>query len=75
MWLPCSVEKAMYDADQTTSPSPPRGPERCPSEELCHVPLCASDAARSARNIAEWNSYLPASCVRTMVRMGWDYST
>jgi hypothetical protein len=42
---------------------------------LFHVPLRAADAARSARNISLWNSYLPAACVRTMVRMGWDYTT
>jgi hypothetical protein len=40
-----------------------------------HVPLRAADAQRSAKNIALWNSYLPTACVRTMVRMGWDYST
>jgi hypothetical protein len=40
-----------------------------------HVPLSAASAARSARNIAEWNSYLPTACVREMVRMGWDYTT
>ena len=42
---------------------------------LFHVPLRAADAARSAKNISLWNSYLPAACVRTMVRMGWDYTT
>ncbi len=42
---------------------------------LFHTPLCAADATRSARNIALWNSYLPTECVRTMVRMGWDYTT
>ena len=42
---------------------------------LFHVPLRAADATRSARNIVLWNSYLPAACVRTMVRMGWDYTT
>jgi hypothetical protein len=42
---------------------------------LCHVPLRAADAARSAKNISLWNSYLPTACVRTMVRMGWDYTT
>lgn len=41
----------------------------------CHVPLRHSDAARSAANIMKWNSYLPAPCVRAMVRMGWDYTT
>jgi hypothetical protein len=40
-----------------------------------HVPLRAADAKRSVKNILQWNSYLPANCVRTMVRMGWDYTT
>ena len=39
------------------------------------VPLSREDAKRSAKNIARWNSYLPAACVRTMVQMGWDYTT
>jgi hypothetical protein len=42
---------------------------------LIHVPLRAADARRSVQNILEWNGYLPANCVRTMVRMGWDYTT
>jgi hypothetical protein len=42
---------------------------------LGHVPLCRDDAKRSAKNIARWNAYLPAACVRTMVQMGWDYTT
>jgi hypothetical protein len=42
---------------------------------LFHVPLRAADAARSAKNISLWGSYLPTACVRTMVRMGWDYTT
>ena len=47
-----------------------------PSDEaLFHVPLRAADARRSARNISLWNAYLPTACVRTMVRMGWDYTT
>ena len=44
-------------------------------KELFHVPLSAADAARSVKNIALWNSYLPSACVRTMIRMGWDYTT
>lgn len=40
-----------------------------------HVPLRAADAKRSVNNILQWNTYLPANCVRTMVRMGWDYTT
>jgi hypothetical protein len=46
-----------------------------PEAALGHVPLCPADAARSARNIAVWRSYLPTACVRTMIRMGWDYTT
>jgi hypothetical protein len=45
------------------------------SKALFHVPLRAADARRSATNISLWNSYLPTACVRTMVRMGWDYTT
>jgi hypothetical protein len=44
-------------------------------KELIHVPLRVADAKRSVQNIQEWNGYLPANCVRTMVRMGWDYTT
>ncbi len=39
------------------------------------VAMQACDAARSERNIAEWLSYLPADCVKTMISMGWDVST
>jgi hypothetical protein len=42
---------------------------------LFHVPLCVADAARSADNISLWKSYLSTACVRTMIRMGWDYTT
>jgi hypothetical protein len=42
---------------------------------LVHIPLRAADAKRSVKNISQWNSYLPTDCVRTMVRMGWDYTT
>jgi hypothetical protein len=55
------------------SPQPPR--HRSQQTALFHVPLSAACAARSAKNIAEWNSYLPTACVREMVRMGWDYTT
>jgi hypothetical protein len=48
---------------------------RAPETALFHIPLQAADAARSAKNISQWNSYLPTGCVRTMVRMGWDYTT
>jgi hypothetical protein len=50
--------------------------QRLPQDKAAiHVPLRAADAKRSVRNILQWNSYLPANCVRTMVRMGWDYTT
>lgn len=42
---------------------------------LTHIPLRAADAKRSVQNILQWNSYLPPDCVRTMVRLGWDYTT
>jgi hypothetical protein len=48
---------------------------RPPHTVSIRVPLRAADAKRSVRNILEWNCYLPADCVRTMVRMGWDYTT
>jgi hypothetical protein len=42
---------------------------------LLHIPLRTADAKRSVKNILKWNAYLPTDCVRTMVRMGWDYTT
>jgi hypothetical protein len=36
-----------------------------------HLPLRVADAARSAKTISLWKSYLPAACVRTMTTMGW----
>jgi hypothetical protein len=50
--------------------------DRCsPRAVSIRVPLRAADAKRSVKNILQWNCYLPADCVRTMVRMGWDYTT
>jgi hypothetical protein len=65
----------MEDATQVRSPgrAMPRRP--APERVLFHSPLCAADAARSAKNISLWNSYLPTACVRSMIRMGWDYTT
>jgi hypothetical protein len=51
------------------------GPPRSQSRTLGHVPLRAADAKRSVKNILTWNTYLPSDCVRSMVRMGWDYTT
>jgi hypothetical protein len=64
----------MYETAETRATSQPSH-LFSHSDDLVHVPLRAADAARSARNIAMWNSYLPAPCVRSMVRMGWDYTT
>jgi hypothetical protein len=30
---------------------------------------------RSAKNIANWSTYLPADCVAVMVSQGWDRTT
>lgn len=66
----------MYESARVQrTPSPSRQRRPAADQALFHVPLCASDAVRSARNIADWNSYLSTDCVRTMVRMGWDYTT
>ncbi len=48
---------------------PPHG------KEIIKIPLRAAYAKRSVQNILQWNCYLPPDCVRTMVRMGWDYTT
>jgi hypothetical protein len=58
---------------ELVEPQPRRDLDQGPM--LGHVPLSSEDARRSAENIARWNSYLPAACVRTMVQMGWDYTT
>jgi hypothetical protein len=38
-------------------------------------PAEGKDAACSAVNIARWRSYLPKSCIDTMISMGWDRTT
>jgi hypothetical protein len=50
-------------------------PQRLPCNVSIRVPLRAADARRSVKNILQWNCYLPADCVKAMVRMGWDYTT
>jgi hypothetical protein len=45
------------------------------AEDLEPLPLPeAAQMARSARNIAQWRTYLPIDCVAAMVRQGWDRS-
>jgi hypothetical protein len=39
------------------------------------VPVNGTAAARSDENISQWNSYLPADCVKTMIEMGWHATT
>jgi hypothetical protein len=46
-----------------------------PQSVSIRTPLRAADARRSVKNILQWNCYLPIDCVRTMVSMGWDYTT
>ena len=48
---------------------------RPPHTASIRIPLRAANAKRSVSNILQWNCYLPADCVRAMVRMGWDYTT
>jgi hypothetical protein len=43
------------------------------AEDLEPLPE-AAQLARSARNIAQWRTYLPTDCVAAMVRQGWDRS-
>jgi len=69
-----SQERVMKKANDTLSPhSLPRS--RSHDASLGHVPMRTADAKRSVQNIRQWNLYLPSDCVRTMVRMGWDYTT
>jgi hypothetical protein len=38
-------------------------------------PTDAVGAARSARNILQWKTYLPRDCIKRMIAMGWDRTT
>lgn len=48
---------------------------RAGQKVILRVRLRGAAARRSATNILQWNTYLPADCVRAMVSMGWDYTT
>ena len=63
------IEDTLLCARRRASTDSRRKPDRIP------IPLRAADARRSVKNILHWNTYLPPNCVRTMVRMGWDYTT
>jgi hypothetical protein len=52
-----------------------RESRRTPYYVSIYAPLRAAGARRSVKNILLWNCYLPADCVKTMVRMGWDFTT
>jgi hypothetical protein len=65
----------MYETTQVQRTYPTHQRELPQDQALFQVPLSAVDAKRSAKNIRQWNAYLPTACVRTMVRMGWDYTT
>ena len=68
-------EQTMEEATNARQPVGPTLHRCAPENVLFHIPLCAADAARSTKNIELWKSYLPTPCVRTMIRMGWDYTT
>ena len=38
-------------------------------------PADTADSSHSKENILRWSSYLPPSCIRAMIDMGWDKST
>jgi hypothetical protein len=59
---------------QEFAESPPESPDAFQAP-AAPVAMQACDAVRSEKNIAEWLSYLPADCVKTMISMGWDVST
>ncbi len=66
------MNKAAKDNNQSMILQRTRRP---PGGGLAHIPLRGADTKRSVKNILQWNAYLPSDCVRTMVRMGWDYTT
>jgi hypothetical protein len=35
----------------------------------------AADSERSEKTILQWVSYFPRTCVKTMIRMGWNKTT
>jgi hypothetical protein len=63
----------MINEKQKSRPSTRQ--RRFSHKTIRRVPLRAADAKQSVKNILMWNSYLPSDCVKTMVRMGWDYTT
>jgi hypothetical protein len=65
----------MSDAAASKRRVEPGGPQDRRDRPVSRVPLRAADAKRSVKNILDWNSYLPIDCVKTMVRLGWDYQT
>jgi hypothetical protein len=65
----------MTKTARAQGPDYPTQRHRPHDKALFHIPPRAADAKRSVSNILRWNSYLPTDCVRTTVRMGWDYTT
>jgi hypothetical protein len=64
---------------QTDTEGPQRVFAHVPNEmpEAAPIEAAVNDAAiaRSEENILQWMQYLPADCIHTMIRMGWDVST
>jgi hypothetical protein len=47
-----------------------------PKTTICSRPSAdAAESSHSKENILRWSSYLPPSCIRMMIAMGWDRST
>jgi hypothetical protein len=50
-------------------------PSAVPSAAPSAAPVTDADTARSKENIAQWKTYLPEDCAKTMIEMGWDVTT
>ena len=35
----------------------------------------AAEIAHSESNILQWMAYLPEDCIKSMIAMGWDFTT
>jgi hypothetical protein len=66
---------AVVTQEATTLPGSMVQERLSQNQQSLHLPLRAAAARRSVQNILQWNSYLPPACVKTMVRLGWDYTT
>jgi hypothetical protein len=56
-------------------PSETAAPIDAPIDAPVGATVDKADAARSAANVVQWQSYLPENCIKTMIAMGWDVTT